>query len=599
LTAFGQTIPGSLAEAERLAGRTAKLLDWVHLKDDQGKYLDADTTDALQHVADQGIDYWRLDTQQESVLEKVAAAQSPSELPEADKMKLLGSVEAGEDLAEAFSAYKDQAVRRLNLSYEIEAANRGQQPAVTESLQPEAVEAETPKPEVPKPRPPKQTPAEAPKPEPAERKKLPDDGLTDEERIERVAKGLGVDLGRPARQKKQRTPKPKQAVVPEAKLPLALPAAPEKPGRAKRPETNVIPSSGEPIALPGPAAASETTAVVQPVRKGFRLEPEDLVTVSDTRVHRPDGKFMSMEDEAKVMAHEAQIRRGLKGWLAENKLVVLDDRNYARDPETGKRLTNADLLQISNTADFSREAYNERVLAQEDIAQDWKDLSPEARQAILANQRSAEPITDPTPKGLRARLKRVLGRAGKIRDDIKNHGVGAYLSAKTQGAVERLKAMEPRRRNAAVAAGALAVVGGGVVLFLAHKYGGHSGGLETIVPRHGGMGSTGPKGAPGAGHELLVTKGAGHGGGSHETLREVFTLDAPRGGVHDSISREMLEVAARQNITIDPSNAHFGELVNRVLDYNHLTEQQAEQLPVGFRFRIPHEIIEELTKSKN
>lgn len=194
------------------------------------------------------------------------------------------------------------------------------------------------------------------------------------------------------------------------------------------------------------------------------------------------------------------------------------------------------------------------------------------------------------------------GRFTRIRGAMSR----AYLRVGTMLAQDRANVSEyfadpvegERRRRTAIALGVIAAA---ATTYLSWK-GLHTGGSGGSSAAHGAAANSGnavPTPTPGgSGHNTggTIHEHLGHGGhkgNHHEHAGKMFELSAPQDGHHDSIWGHMSTLT-----DMDSNSPKFHDLVGKTLKFNHVTWHEASNLPIGFKFRIPEEVLDELTKPK-
>lgn len=402
---------------------------------------------------------------------------------------------------------------------------------------------------------------------------------------------------------------------------------------------------GETVSFEVPEDFAQQLAVFRPKprapRASFKQDRQELLNLDrDGLGRRIDGTFLTSHEEQEISKHEQQISAGLKGWLAECGVVTIDNQNRARDTETNKRLTNAQLLEKARTSGLGGKNRGGAT------------VSPAGVGAEMVISEvvglGAEPITDVSTNGLRGRLHRTMGRVrnslqgikssynaafDKLTERIIEHPGGdlkathtplrtlarersekVYLgaAAATAMAIERAREYYSdqehgdRRRAVAYVVGGVAVLGSVYLTWkgLHMSSSGNGATNETInsgeVPVIGGNGHHGGGGNIhehlGGQSQEVVNDGA-HPKLHHGQEYGVIKLRDLKGDQHDSIWRHMAKIAERHG-SVDPSSKQFQHFVSETVKFNDIKNwNEVYNLPVGARIKIPIDILEELYKT--
>ncbi len=222
----------------------------------------------------------------------------------------------------------------------------------------------------------------------------------------------------------------------------------------------------------------------------------------------------------------------------------------------------------------------------------------------------AEPITDPSEKGMRSRTKRIMAKAAaalkglrmvehpeyssKRPSDAKKSGkrsVSAFIATKYTMGTQRVgeyfgdEEKGTRRKVGAVVVGAIAV---GTIAFLSYKglQSGSSNGGAQEAANNGPSGGSGAANHPGTGGNHGGS-GAGnhHGGGSHTPNHQPAHTTPAHHNVAKLKPGENPWTAARADLVqhgnLHPTDAQIQVNDARILHVNHISPEQAHHLAVG------------------
>lgn len=319
------------------------------------------------------------------------------------------------------------------------------------------------------------------------------------------------------------------------------------------------------------------TAVTAPVTSGIG----DIVNV-DTRGkgHRQDGKFLSNYELEQISAHQDQIRDGAttrakeladvehrKDMLVKMFGEKVFNERYANNPNvnpdayTGRQSQRlASSQQPETLADDSKEpttpphVFSKELVPYEPVTPHSKELVP------------YEPIVDSREPGMRARLKRMFGKA---RDLLAN--AGAYAGMKYENGKARAaeyytdEERGDRRKILSAVVGAVVLTGSAYLVYKSVAGHGGESHLAGHKPAHTGN-TTGTVKAP------WTTRPAAP-----------ATVELNQGSNPWYVARDVLKSRGNPH----PTNLQINDLDRRILKLNHWTRAMARHLAAGTEVKIP------------
>lgn len=334
-------------------------------------------------------------------------------------------------------------------------------------------------------------------------------------------------------------------------------------------------------------------------------ELADIVKVDDNGMgHRNNGKFMSKENLSQIEAHQDQIRDGMEARAAGLKYrqhqKEMAIRTYGSQEYEARFANNPNVdpdawLRLQQSA--PAKPYEGRHRADENMPKDvtsefwgtldddekqhWGTLDDNEKQNLriykdaekTANEQNTtaavdvnEPITDPSPTGMKARLGRLMNKAGAklqmLKMNAKEHLTGAkeYYSDEEKG----------KRRKIITAVAGVVAVGGAVTLAI-------------LEARGQGMGLTAHHAAYN-GHDSQLPFPNGQ-------PDVVSNLSLEHGS---TAWGKVGEYAQQHGHTLTQLQEQF--ITNKVLQANGLDWTTARSLPDGFSLQMNNRLFEEWLK---
>jgi len=286
--------------------------------------------------------------------------------------------------------------------------------------------------------------------------------------------------------------------------------------------------------------------------------------------HRQEGGLESRGKHRKPVTPMAELG---EQWVTEAQ----SGSKHAAEKlstELAKRFEDADKDELST-------AYLMNALYDQANARLTK--ASEVRSGRMDEPPLRDEITDSSPKGLRARVKRIFAKGHDMLSSATSYAntkytMGLQRSKEYFGDEEKGK----KRKVVAWGLGAVAAVAAGVALYKGIDVGQHHtkdahDAAPTVSPSGGGSA---------AGHHSAATlAGASQG---HEAAHHAAQAHAEAATLHyrgDTIWTEVKRHLTEQNGK-KPSNAEVLKHTRATLKANGLTWGQARRLPIGYEFRI-------------